>query len=138
MGPCSGDANPPALPGGRGRGPLPAHSAPWGAALFPWGVRVEKDLRGPERDQDPWGHPPGAQQLTRVEADKRGDTGGHKCNAQRPGEGLFIVEQLKLVHVGVPKKLPCHGALEPVGPDQCWGGDMHLWLRLSSGCPPQA
>lgn len=51
--------------------------------------------------------------LTRIKADVGGGTGRQEGYRQRPAEGLFVIEDLKLIHMGVTKELTSQGVLIP-------------------------
>lgn len=51
--------------------------------------------------------------ITRIKADVGGGTGCQEGYSQRPAESLFIIEDLKLVHMSVAKELTSQSALIP-------------------------
>lgn len=51
--------------------------------------------------------------VPRIKADVGGGTGRQEGYRQRPAEGLFVIEDLKLIHVGVTKELTSQGVLIP-------------------------
>lgn len=51
--------------------------------------------------------------LTRIQADVGGGTGRQEGYRDRPAQGLLIIEDFKLIHVGVAKELTSQGVLVP-------------------------
>lgn len=70
--------------------------------------------------------------LTRIKADVGGGTGCQEGHGERPAKGLFIIEDLKLIHMSVAKELTSYRVLVPgqktaVTVSCVWGGGGRFW-----------